>query len=728
MNAAPPIADVNRKPSHRATELRTIELLALAAVDGLGDEGVARVLKQARTNGKDLEDFYESDLVRLQSHYGLKRVAAECVKHQGSRLRADAADLLERARSLSIVILAPADPGYPLELEESYDGQPPLLHARGNLALLDSPTVTFVSSSGSSSQSLTGALGFASRLAEAGSTLVTGAQNPTYNIVALAGKRAAGNLIVVLHEGLLTAIGDAPEREPVPLARQVGKAFDPQRTLLLSPFRLDGRWQRGNGPRRDRLMVALAKTVVAMEIRPGGVVESLCRDAVARKRRVFVCQQWEAAGRSLANEAALDLGAFPLVADAVGSNCDLVLKPRLPTALSSVPETNDLERRRELGQFFTPPVVARFIWDMLEIIHGKRFASGTRVIDPACGDGVILHAAIERGRLPAGNLFGVDIDETLVPVWRQDTLLRGARLCRTNGLVDNAGIGIMEGAFDVVAGNPPFSGKGLRDLLRLLESSPTASTQNLDLFGESALKEAAPPHSHPLPGHERAVSDALARALSGYACWRLGADAEEEEQSLAESDNAPGDLFAGLNLRSERRIVASDYERMAQLVSNWTPDRLLDASRLEVRDTLRRLASTAIEVFFTERFLHLAKPGGLIAVIVPESIVASDRVGPLRKWLSGQMDLLAVVSLPHKVFTGVGVNAKTSLIFAQRLLEPRPAGWDEAADFNDSPLTRYKIFMTAPQLDAPGWSLQWYLQDVLEGARKRREDFRRTGK
>ena len=98
----------------------------------------------------------------------------------------------------------------------------------------------------------------------------------------------------------------------------------------------------------------------------------------------------------------------------------------------------------------------------------------------------------------------------------------------------------------------------------------------------------------------------------------------------------------------------------------------LDTSRPEVRDTIRRLASTAIEVMFTERFVRLAKPGGLIAVIVPESIVASDRLGPFRIWLLGRMDLLASVSLPQKVFTGVGANAKTSIVFARRLAS-RPA-------------------------------------------------------
>src|SRR5205823_137591 len=97
---------------------------------------------------------------------------------------------------------------------------------------------------------------------------------------------------------------------------------------------------------------------------------------------------------------------------------------------------NDLERRRELGQFFTPAAVARFIWDFLEVINGGPFPMNTRVIDPACGDGVFLRVAHERGRLPAKCLFGADIDDTLRPVWDRDPLLNSAHVHLMNGLVD----------------------------------------------------------------------------------------------------------------------------------------------------------------------------------------------------------------------------------------------------------------------------------------------------
>ena len=147
------------------------------------------------------------------------------------------------------------------------------------------------------------------------------------------------------------------------------------------------------------------------------------------------------------------------------------LKPTLRQSVPALEDAgNNLERRRGLGQFFTSPAVAGFIWDLLEVIHGGRFPGSTRLIDPACGEGVFLRVAHERRGLPAKCLFGADIDEALAPGWRQDPLLRGATLLLGNGLLDDAQAGIVEGAFNLVVGNPPFSGKGLRDLLRLLDT------------------------------------------------------------------------------------------------------------------------------------------------------------------------------------------------------------------------------------------------------------------
>src|SRR5438093_7794816 len=112
---------------------------------------------------------------------------------------------------------------------------------------------------------------------------------------------------------------------------------------------------------------------------------------------------------------------------------------------------------------------------------------------------------------------------------------------------------------------------------------------------------------------------------------------------------------------------------------------------------------------FTERFVRLAKPGGLIGVIVPESIVASDRLAPFRIWLLGKMDLLASVSLPQKTFTGVGANAKTSIVFGRRRTHDRPDGWYSPDAFDGFPDENQPVFLAAPRLHALGFSIESYL-------------------
>ena len=403
----------------------------------------------------------------------------------------------------------------------------------------------------------------------------------------------------------------------------------------------------------------------------------------------------------------------------------LKLRPtvRQPLASAEAP-ADDLERRRELGQFLTPPDVAGFVWDLLEVIQGERFHANTRLIDPACGEGVFLRVAHERGGLPAKSLFGADIDEALAPGWRRDPLLRDANLILANGLLDDPASGIVAGAFDVVAGNPPFSGKGLRDLLRLLEESPEATRhEEQDLFAAACLKEEATPPREPLSGQERAELDRLVRTLSQYSCWRLETEPEQDGEADEDSAGAPTELFAAAALCDKRRPTASDYERASQLIAQWPQNRPLDTSRPEVRDTIRRLASTAIEVMFTERFMRLAKPGGLIAVVVPESIVASDRIGPFRIWLLGRMDLLATVGLPQKVFRGVGANAKTTIVYARRRAHDRPDGWYSSGAYKNLPEENIPMFLTAPLLDFPGFSLESYLARVLADAQCQRETF-----
>jgi hypothetical protein len=249
-----------------------------------------------------------------------------------------------------------------------------------------------------------------------------------------------------------------------------------------------------------------------------------------------------------------------------------------------------------------------------------------------------------------------------------------------------------------------------------LEDNAEQQHREQDLFGTTALKEEPTPARPRSSRAERAELDALVRSLSRYDCWRLNATTEEDDASEAAAESGASELLSGLVLNDRRRPTPSDYEKAAHTIARWPADRLLDVSLPEIRDAINRIASTAIEVFFTERFVRLAKPGGLIAVIVPESIVASDRMSPLRRWLNGKMDLHGVVSLPQKVFTGVGANAKTSILFARRREQDYLDGW--WINFDNHPDAKRKVLLTAPRLDAPNYTFDTYLNSVLDSARK----------
>jgi predicted Rossmann fold nucleotide-binding protein DprA/Smf involved in DNA uptake len=683
-------------------ESQALHLLALACVKGLGDEGIARILAQLHGRACHLNEFFQASPEFLRREYHLRIQAARTISHEQESLLEDAGRLADRARDLDVVILAPWDPTYPSRIAPMYQGEPPLLYARGNLALLNTPCTAVLNSAHPSPQALENTLGLARRLAEAGHTLLASPEGASHNLVGTAARLAEGRVIIVLHQGMFTTFNGHPERDPLPLSRRLDQPLDFDRTLFLSPFRLEGRWQKGNGPRRDMLLAALAQTVVVVHLRPGGNIDTLCRDALVNCKRVFVCHQAPPDKGDAVEAALIDAGATALVGDPAGSSVDLVLNRPAPI-LTTAPDSDELERRRALGQFFTPPEVAAFIWDMVGLLGGRKLARTARVIDPACGEGVFLRVAAGRGKLAPAQLVGVDLDDTLTPAWRDDPILRHAHMFRTNGLRDNASIGLVPGSFDLVIGNPPFGGQGLKGLLRLLESPAQPATAQA-LFSEQGPPIAGATTAQ-VPRHERAILDQTARQLSRYVCWRLQRDTEEESERFdSDTGNADG-LFGGLSFSSDRALQATDYDRMAELMSDWPANRPLDLASSEMRQAIRRLASTAIEVFFTERFIQLAKPGGLIAVIVPESILASDQLSALRAWLLGHTQLLAVVSLPQKVFTGVGANAKTGIILARPLTAAEQRATDRTRDLGMGcrilpKLLKSEVLLISPNLDA----------------------------
>ncbi len=293
-----------------------------------------------------------------------------------------------------------------------------------------------------------------------------------------------------------------------------------------------------------------------------------------------------------------------------------------------------LKRQKDIGQFFTPQEVVEFIYDMLKVhldkeekwrtYIGKKRKRLKRpsIIDPACGEGIFLKIVLEKKMTYPSHIFGIDIDEEMKEEWKRINLLTKfgsearleSRFFHQNGLLPIKHDlkykyrGIKKNAlkeFDLVVGNPPYGGVGLKEITPELE-----------------------------------------KALLGFDVWR---------RALRRNDTGQGELF------DKHQIETLGDKRK------------------------KRLERFPIEVLFVNRFIQLAKPGGHIAVIIPDGILSNANLHYVRKFIPNNVKIDAIVSLPRDTFKNVGTSAKTSILF---MTKPK----------QDERLTDdYKIFLASAQ-------------------------------
>ncbi|MFN2529329.1 MAG: class I SAM-dependent DNA methyltransferase [Candidatus Baltobacteraceae bacterium] len=179
---------------------------------------------------------------------------------------------------------------------------------------------------------------------------------------------------------------------------------------------------------------------------------------------------------------------FSKLSASVREQCTALLAP---FTLSEAGETLDAlfetlisrTSKGQKGQFFTPRYIVDFCVRLVQLQGGEA------VLDPACGSGAFLNAALERG---AGSVSGYDIDARAVRVAKLLMLARGAdagSIREGDGLRE-----VPNESADIVLTNPPFAGE-INDLHRLAEFELGAGRKRIErdvLFLERSIKALRP--------------------------------------------------------------------------------------------------------------------------------------------------------------------------------------------------------------------------------------------
>ena len=99
-----------------------------------------------------------------------------------------------------------------------------------------------------------------------------------------------------------------------------------------------------------------------------------------------------------------------------------------------------------------------------------------------------------------------------------------------------------------------------------------------------------------------------------------------------------------------------------------------------------------IERLFVERALHFLKPGGHLAIILPNGILNNPSDRDIRSWLLHRAKLIATVELPKTTFNASGGVPNSSLIIVQKLREDDMKNADRGILNQD-----YEIFCAVPR-------------------------------
>lgn len=300
--------------------------------------------------------------------------------------------------------------------------------------------------------------------------------------------------------------------------------------------------------------------------------------------------------------------------------------------------------KQERGQFFTPRNIVRLMVDMMDPDPSHR------VLDPACGSGGFLVMVLDhvRKKIAAG------LHPTLEGEWLRDTfnspdVNERVRLYAADKLF---GIDFDPDLKRAARMNMVMAGDGHANIFQFnsLEYPDGDDTDEINGFNERLLDS-------------------------------LDADDDPDGGPDYEDANGKFDLIFS-NPPFGTKIPINDPKVLAKYDLGHVWKRQNGVWDMDGRVS----ASEPPEILFIDRCYQFLRPGGRLAIVLPDGILGNPNTEYVRDWLLKRFKVLASVDLPVEAFLPqVGVQA--SLLFLQKLTDT------ERALQRDGKYKVYDVFM-----------------------------------
>jgi type I restriction enzyme M protein len=126
---------------------------------------------------------------------------------------------------------------------------------------------------------------------------------------------------------------------------------------------------------------------------------------------------------------------------------------------------------------------------------------------------------------------------------------------------------------------------------------------------------------------------------------------------------------------------------------------ILDRYDLTKYEAKAPRSSLPPEQLFVQRCLDLLKPGGRMAIVLPDSILSNPGLAWLRRWVLREAWVLASVDLPREMFARSDTHTMTSVLILQRFTREERAYVQKVGHPDE-----YEIFMAIAE--KVGWDLR----------------------
>ena len=251
---------------------------------------------------KSIVDFFAMSAQDWNSVFGLDFADVDALSKAKEQL-ANNAFVAENLLSQGFLLIPSTSPEFPQLLKNNLkkNGCPVLLYAKGNIALLNQPSVAVVGARSASEISLNFTRKISAKLATEGKVIVSGFAKGVDRVALDAAVSVEGKSVIVLPQGISTFASGF---------KQYYKQIIEGKVLVVSAYAPKVPWSTRLAMDRNRFIYGLASEIYVTESNEGGGTWSGVINGLKRDCKIFVRKPND--GEKNANQILIEKGCCPI--------------------------------------------------------------------------------------------------------------------------------------------------------------------------------------------------------------------------------------------------------------------------------------------------------------------------------------------------------------------------------------------------------------------------------